>query len=1417
MFPRSALAEMERAAWKFGGVVDVNSSTPPDGGKSSKPRLRAAAAAYVAALKVPLLVLCLFGAALGAYYFIHVSSARDYLNARNFRLLANLGKQIEDTIERDREVLLRLRRILTCGRNNRITRQILQKASPFVPVLPSYTLDWVKDENGEACTGDSDPRSLEETLLQSEDATLSFNFAERESRLIWVRRDARVTEKGEKLAGILTRELETVLEPVLGSELPKSIFDSILVSTTDGRVIFQTGDPKLRITRLDPLQFAGSRTSSTVKFEQLARASGAVDVHLSGRQYQLMVQPCCGRMFLDPEPHTGGSGWILSGLIARQTLSAESAAVSFPMMALLAVALLLALLSWPFVKLRLIGEAEHVRARDVVLVGFFALLGIGLITICGLSVYAFSRLESILDNQLQALARSITSQTKDEVESASLQLATLEHVLREPKVRAMYGPCELDLRADRREQRCAADAAKSKAFEDHDFDAYPFFDSFSLIDEQGLQQWKVAMGPFVTPRISVRSREYFAHWRLKSSSEHLFLQPLRSATTGRNEAILSKQASGWPDPDIKVAALTLPLRALSEPVIAPGFGFAVIDVKGEVLVHSDPSHSHIAENFFTESDGSRRLRALVEARHEEWVDIRYWGVEHRALVTPMEISLSGSPGRSVALVNQPWTLVTFYQKDFPRTVTAEWLVFTLVFMLAYSFIYVIIALSVLCLRPQYRTPWLWPDPARSRAYLDLLPALLMLSAAFAGSLFVLPSDDLLRVAFVLPFVGWVLAYAVLTPRTDRHRLAWAGGIGIALLMSVFLAIVGTASARTGSSFWRLVVGGLVAASVTWTVTSVRRGGRATQSTLAPPVNITYGVAAGVLLFLIAAMPAAAFFRIAHGMQLENLVKYGQLQIALDRSESERRTEEMSVDQLSPDPLTDRIKSRRSALAWKWGVYDDFSFSTSTKTPDVAIQGTLGEPLTLPAVVEEHLPFYSESSVRLRELMHNSTGDQSWRWQHAGNVLTLFKGPQPVLASIIPTVIAWSDFGRLLLLVVAALVSVAAVVWVVRFVIHTIFVVDVIEPIWSGSEALGEIWAPHLFLVASQPVAWPHLATYIELDLAQAPDDDDAERAWFDEQIEQLGQSPTGQNVLILHFERRLQNRRFNARKLALVERIINLMNRTVVVVSAAPPGIFFVASASETEAAGVEGDWSRRWADVLARFVVIPVTAVAPAPASSPLSTAALSSWAAGGWREIVWRLNALGFSHSARFLEDERRDPQVNRLWKDILPYAWHPDRPALDLTQLLVEVGERAESYFREIWATCTPNEKVVLGQIAQEGLVNEKTKRTVRLLMARGLVRRQPHFVLMTETFRRFVLSSLPQTEVRTLEGLEEQSRSAWDMIKVPFLMALIASIAFFLTTQRELANTTLGIITAAATAVPAILKVASLFGGGRRSDA
>jgi hypothetical protein len=271
------------------------------------------------------------------------------------------------------------------------------------------------------------------------------------------------------------------------------------------------------------------------------------------------------------------------------------------------------------------------------------------------------------------------------------------------------------------------------------------------------------------------------------------------------------------------------------------------------------------------------------------------------------------------------------------------------------------------------------------------------------------------------------------------------------------------------------------------------------------------------------------------------------------------------------------------------------------------------------------------------------------------------------------------------------------------------------------------------------------------------------------------------------------------------------MSRTVIIISAVPPGMLFPPAGRADNPSDI--DVTRRWTDLFSRFTVVPAEPIAVhARAAADTHPIAVLTSGGAGWREIAWRLNALGFSHSASFLEAERRDPVVGRLWTDVLPYAWHPDRPALDVRQLLVEVGERAERHYCEIWSTCSAAEKLVLGQIAEEGLVNEKTKRTVRALMARGLVRRQPHFTLMNETFRQFVLSSERQHEVA---ALEEQSHGAWDLMRGPFLIILIAGLGFFFATQQELFKTVLGALTAAATLVPIIVKVATSVGERRAS--
>jgi hypothetical protein len=138
--------------------------------------------------------------------------------------------------------------------------------------------------------------------------------------------------------------------------------------------------------------------------------------------------------------------------------------------------------------------------------------------------------------------------------------------------------------------------------------------------------------------------------------------------------------------------------------------------------------------------------------------------------------------------------------------------------------------------------------------------------------------------------------------------------------------------------------------------------------------------------------------------------------------------------------------------------------------------------------------------------------------------------------------------------------------------------------------------------------------------------------------------------------------------------------------------------------------------------------------------------------------------------------------------------------------ELGDRLDNYHRGIWESCSDAQKLVLQHLAHEGLINEKNRRTVRLLLARGLIRKDPHFRFASETFRRFVLWRVPAAEAA---AIEQRTGSAWDTVRLPFLLTLLTVSVFFFFTQRELFTTSVAVITALAGGIPALVRVAGLF--------
>jgi len=331
---------------------------------------------------------------------------------------------------------------------------------------------------------------------------LDMQFTERRFQSRWDVYGDSSSPREEKL--YFEVSLWELARPILRDKANGESFDLLLVAARDGRVLFQTPAGPVRIFNINQLtdSAAAGQDSKTAgqdsaaagkKFSALARSSGLVDVVLSGTDYKLFTQPCCSAVTEHSATAKDDSvGWVLCGLTAKRRLTAASLPVPFTALGILFPLLLLAVLSWPFVKLSLIGDTQRVSAYDAALVGICGLLGSALITVLVLDLFGTTVLQGRLDGQLKQFANDIRERVDQEITAASKQLDRLDAAVAANRLPSLEKVPDL-----------------AGHLTDDELKDYPFFESFSLMGEKGRQQRKMSVGSFVTPLVSVARRAYF--------------------------------------------------------------------------------------------------------------------------------------------------------------------------------------------------------------------------------------------------------------------------------------------------------------------------------------------------------------------------------------------------------------------------------------------------------------------------------------------------------------------------------------------------------------------------------------------------------------------------------------------------------------------------------------------------------------------------------------------------------------------------------------------------------------------------------------------------------------------------------------------------------------------------------------------
>jgi hypothetical protein len=142
----------------------------------------------------------------------------------------------------------------------------------------------------------------------------------------------------------------------------------------------------------------------------------------------------------------------------------------------------------------------------------------------------------------------------------------------------------------------------------------------------------------------------------------------------------------------------------------------------------------------------------------------------------------------------------------------------------------------------------------------------------------------------------------------------------------------------------------------------------------------------------------------------------------------------------------------------------------------------------------------------------------------------------------------------------------------------------------------------------------------------------------------------------------------------------------------------------------------------------------------------------------------------------------------RDLDTFAWE------EILQIILDA---AEPYYRSLWDLCSREERLVLIQLAQEGLLNPKKVGVMRRLARRRLVSLDPRFRIVNESFARFVCEVEPPARVAEWESTN--GSSGWKQIATPLYLLAAVALALLLVTEQTLVTNLLAIATGAAGAL------------------
>lgn len=1341
--------------------------------------------------------------ALGAcYFFFYLPNNEKRLQKQSFRSLQNIDRNVHAKIENS---VALLNNLLNAYQHKNIDTGSLRQYIKNYP-QDNFTLE-MPDAN---LLADSVLPQLQNG--KSSVYTIRMDDVAQQFSLLLSKADSTKANiiKGHRIG--MRFRFEQFIKPLL----PGNVFDEYIVFGND-RVVYETF----------PSGLAYFRKDSLLNMKGGIGGSGVKTMMIGGVNYKL---------FLQPVSFDAKNQWVIAGLLSSGRYQQEKDQLPFNIVLFLLTVALAIIISFPWIKLFNMGSQDRVTVFDGIWTIVVSILLMSLLFLVFFKYNVPVRPVCIPDSK-EIIAERIAKAFTNETAAAYNRLHAFDSVMQQ------RGNDKIDV-VNLGDPAIAQGQLYPKKINRNDDTFFRQLNDIARdirltqvfwLDGDGREVFNWTADKGNAPHGNFKTRDYFKRLAdgvgYSLAGKPFYLDQVVSWTSGSFISVLSLPSGISNDSSKFTAALSFNMKSLDSVILPAGYIFAIIDNAGKVLYHSDKAHN-LNENLLNEFSANSTLSSCLQARSDDVFYTKYFGREYITKVRQI-------PGL-------PLSIVVMGDKSFKNTRDIE--VYSFPFAMFFCFflffgfqllvLFLVAAKRSFFKKQLFDTSWIGPKRSFHRQYMIAgffqLAMIVVLCcffnvASFLQYVFIL----FLSVSFITLFLNilYLRRYHVKNNhRNFKYKRATVIGLAAFIVLINVLAII-SRNGWPGNYFVAFELIALLLGLIFYRINDAVENrpevekNNVERSAKHYTRSFTFMVLSRLVIS--SGLPVAFFYVFSYNYEQNLATRYKHYEFA------------NAVLQKYAHPDSADLDITGATLD---GVYGDSAWVNTAQLvslPAAQLNSLLQPPTIeneMTHVILKQFRFYkSEEAVGEKDFSNTFSSDTSFVFNDLlavckgeGNTVSYIRTRTPdqyiKLSSLNLNYQIPCSINKGCLFWILLLATLYAFYLVLHTVIRKIFSLNLPETATWGAidkKLLSDNRLNKLLFIIGAPGAgklnklkrkikegvlrWDeqtpftfneemiHRNDVFVVDMILIPDVElsaDTKKEWDDWNAHATAaMNRKNQLVIINHFEYNIKAPKANSIKLNFLETLMYEGSCKIIILSTIHP-VSFLDSVNDAVLKDkiVPDHELERWHVLLGHYRIV----IEPLVQSEPAQIKP----------EAQLIVRETEYTHFLQKMQDAAIEV-VNEMPENT------KERLMYNVDSLAFKLQVTAHYFYMYIWQSLTKEEKFLLYDLAEDGLVNSFDDYNLSLLVTKGIIVDVDGTLrFFNNGFRNFILTAIGNTEMMQIKD-KIRDNGSWGSLRTPLMVITVAILTFLFVSQQEVYSSLITYVTAIGAGVPAVVKLLSFF--------